>query len=116
MKCRDKHRQDKVPGATYQSCLSKLGVALRGHQATSYQLLQEQGQRETFRAGVGTGLGKGTQGDRDFQDSAPRTWQERGWKLYFSVWFVYLSLVIYLVFSERSLGGDFNIVKFVEML
>lgn len=29
---------------------------------------------------------------------------------------VYLSLVIYLVLSERSLGGNFNIVKFVEML
>lgn len=27
-----------------------------------------------------------------------------------------LSLVIYLVFPKRSLGGDFNIVKFVEML
>lgn len=32
------------------------------------------------------------------------------------VWFIYLCLVIYLVFPKRSLGGDFNIVKFVEML
>lgn len=46
----------------------------------------------------------------------PENLQERCWKLFFSVWFVYLSLVIYLVFPERSLGGDFNIVKFVEML
>lgn len=30
--------------------------------------------------------------------------------------FVRWSLVIYLVFPKRSLGGDFNIVKFVEML
>lgn len=44
-----------------------------------------------------------------------RTWQEKRWKLYIFAWFVYLSLVIYLVFPERSLGGDFNMVKFVEM-
>ena len=30
--------------------------------------------------------------------------------------FVCLSLVIYLVLSERSQGGNFNIAKFVEML
>lgn len=53
MKCRDKHRQDKVPEATYQSCLPKLPVALRRH--PDYQLLQEQGTREAFGAGWSQG-------------------------------------------------------------
>lgn len=70
MKCRDKHTRDKVPGATYQGCLSKRGVALRGH----HQLLQEQG---TGGLGQGwPGLG-GAQGRRGFQSLGLSTGQGR---------------------------------------
>lgn len=66
MKCRDKHRQDKVPGATYQSCLRSWERLSEG---TGYQLLQERGMREASGAG-GHRVGQGTQGDRDFKDLA----------------------------------------------
>lgn len=66
MKCRDKHRRDKVPGATYQSCLSEPGVALRGH----HQLLQEQGTGRPSAFGRGWSRLGGARGDRDFTASA----------------------------------------------
>lgn len=55
MKYRDKHRQDEVPGATYQSCLSKPQTALRGHRGDRHR--QEQGR-------VGEGRMAGGQGFR----------------------------------------------------
>lgn len=66
MKRRDKHRRAKVPGATYQSCLSELGAAL---------------QAPTAPRGAGPGgdlgggerwsqAGRGARGDRDFKASA----------------------------------------------
>lgn len=59
---------------------------------------------------------EGYTGSQGFLRPNLRTWQKRHWKLYFSFRSVYLSLIIYLVLPERSLGGDFNTVKFVEML
>lgn len=102
-----------MPGTTYQSYRAAGGKLSVGTLAGNPC-------REPGEAELGMPNGGQQAGEGELQwiqnPSFPGTWWEKPWKLCLSFQFVYLSLVIYLVFPKRSLGGDFNIVKFVEML
>lgn len=100
-----KHRWDKGLGATYQSFL-KSCKRLQGHPSG-------QGERQ---AGRGHHKPKGrVPREQGISKTPPENLVGKALEIVLLL-LVYLSLVIYLVLSERSLGGNFNIVKFVEML
>ena len=100
-----KHRWDKVLGATYQSCLNSC-KCLQGHPGG-------QGER---RAGRGPHKPEGrVPREPGISKTPPGNLVGKALEIVLLL-LVYLSLVIYLVLSKRSQGGNFNIVKFVEML